>query len=67
MQDAEHALCEREVGINGYWEGWRASWKPGEWGGERAGVVGGEGTGLFLDLSNKDLTTNGLMKQLKTE
>lgn len=26
-------------------------------GGERMGLVGGESTGLFWDLSNKDLTT----------
>lgn len=62
MQDGEHPLCEREVGINGYWEGWWASWEPGEWGGERMRVVGGEGTGLFLDVSNEDLTKTGFIE-----
>lgn len=62
MQDGEHPLCERELRINGYWEGWLS--QLGAWGmrGGEDGVVGEEGTGLFQDLSNEDTTTNGLIK-----
>lgn len=50
------------MGINGYWRGDEPAGSLGSERGRQTGVVGGEDTGLFLDLSNEDLTTNGFIK-----